>query len=435
MDFFCGYIQEKVFTMKVLDFRSYHKLNEDLSPSAGAVDQVLNLFFQAYGSLVTKIGDYPDAVKDLMDIAKEKDPAKAGQLFLNTLNKIASKVDDKYREAADQIVLAGKKMKEAYDSALQTEEGKKDLEKVKEGIYDRIIGYLDSLKKVAAEAPKPKDDSEKTNESWDYEEQTHLFLFEKNTFPESREEIIADITPQLSLAKDLSKNPATSGLGAKFKKIASDLENLQKELSQENEVNWKKMKRRERKDRIEEIRDLVKTAKDELIATSLEGVKSLGIDKNVLSKIKEASDLVTDSVKLIDAIDKEEAVKSEEEKQKQKDKEEADKKESEEKEESFNEIKSGNSEKENLTKKGKNKEVIMKAQEMINSHLPEKEKIKADGLYGNNTEKAIKKIADMYSNLAPDLLKGIDGKSMTPDFQKFLSKLEKNKDKVKELFK
>jgi len=435
MDFFCGYIQEKVFTMKVLDFRSYHRLNEDLSASTGAVDQILNLFFQAYGSLVTKIGDYPDAVKDLMDIAKEKDPAKAGQLFLNTLNKLASKVDAKYKEAADQIVLAGKKMKEAYDSALQTEEGKKDLEKVKEGVYDRIIGYLDSLKKVAAEAPKSKEDSADTNESWEYEEQTHLFLFEKNTFPESREEIIADITPQLTLAKDLSKNPATSGLGSKFKKIASDLENLQKELSQENEVSWKKMKRRERKDRIEEIRDLVKTAKDDLIATSLEGVKSLGIDKNVLSKIKEASDLVTDSVKLIDAIDKEEAVKSEEEKKKEKEKEEADKKDKEKVEETFTEIKSGNSEKENLTKKGKSKEVIMKAQEMINSHLPEKERIKADGLYGSNTEKAIKKVADMYSNLAPDLLKSVDGKSMTPDFQKFLSKMEKNKDKVKELFK
>lgn len=433
MDFFCGYIQENCFTMKVLDFRAYHKLNEDESTSVGAVDQILNLFFQAYGSLVTKIGDYPDAVKDLMEIAKEKDPSKAGKLFLSTLTKIASKVDPKYKEAADQIVLAGKKMKEAYESALETEEGKKDLEKVKEGTYDRIIGYLEALKKVASEAPKSKEGSnENKNESWYSEEQTHLFLFEKNTFPESRDEIIADITPQLTLAKDLSKNPATPALGTKFKKISTDLENLQKELSQENEVAWKKMKRRQRKDRIEEIRELVKAAKDELIATSLEGVKNLGIDKNVLEKIKQASELVSDSVKLIDAIDKEESAKSEAEKQKEKEKEEADKKEDEE---TFTEIKSGNSEKENLTKKGKNKDAIMKAQEKINSLLPDKEKIKADGLYGNNTEKAIQKIADTYSKLAPDLLKGIDGKSLTPDFQKFLSKMEKNKDKVKDLFK
>ncbi len=90
---------------------------------------------------------------------------------------------------------------------------------------------------------------------------------------------------------------------------------------------------------------------------------------------------------------------------------------------------------ENETKKGKNREGIKKAQEKMNSLLPEKSKIVADGLYGKNTAIAIKKIADTYSSLAPELLKGVDGKVMTAGFQKFLSKLDKNKGKISDMFK
>ena len=61
-------------------------------------------------------------------------------------------------------------------------------------------------------------------------------------------------------------------------------------------------------------------------------------------------------------------------------------------------------------------------------------KIKPDGLYGQNTEKAVAKISDMYGALVPEI-KGLDGKSMTPDFLKFINKYEENKDKIKELFK
>jgi hypothetical protein len=427
--------------MRVLDFRAFHKINEAESEIAGAVDQLLNLFFQAYGGLVTKIGDYPDAVKDLMEIAKEKDPNKVGKVFLDILNKIAGKVDPKYKEAADQIVLAGKKMKDAYDSALKTEDGQKDLEKVKEGIYDRIIAYLASLKKVAEENPKKdiakndeEDKGKEVSESWSSEEQGLFPLFEKaNTFRPEREEIASDLIPQLSLARDLAKNPASPSLGEKYKQIVKRIEDLLKEVAQENRPYWVDMSRRERLDRLEEIRNEVKVIKDDLVKVSVEGVKSLGLDKNITAKIKEATDLIAASIKLMGAVDVEEAAKKAEEAEKGKAKEE-DKKD-EEDNETFTEIKSGNKEKENLTKKGKNKDAIQKSQELINLILPEKEKIKADGLYGNNTEKAIKKIADMYINLAPDLLKDVDGKSLTPDFQKFLSKMEKNKDKVKDLFK
>jgi len=451
--------------IKVLDFRSYHRINEDDSTekgetkTSGAVDQILNLFFQAYGGLVTKIGDYKDAANDLTGVAKEADPAKKGQAMLDVLTKVAGKVDPKYKEAANQLIVAAKRIKEAYDSAIQTDEGKKALDKIKDDIYDRIIGFLDSLKAAAKSAPKveaKKEDAKKENSDDDddddtsYEDETgskvastmeswveedHLHLFEKNTFTDDRDEIIKDITPQITLAKDLSKNPASPDLGAKYKSIASSLEKLQSELSQGNEEAWKKMKRRERKERIAAIQDEVKKYKEELVTVSMNAVKNLGIDKNVFAKISQAMELIKGSIDLMDKVDKaemEKAKKDEEEEAKKKEDEEA----AESKDtETFDEIKSGSSDGKNLQKKGPNFDKIKAAQEKINTLLPEKEKIKADGLYGTNTEKAIVKIASMFKPLAPDLLANADGKSLTPEFQQFLSKLEKNKDKIAGLFK
>lgn len=418
----------------VLDFRSFHRIDEKENPSEGAVDQILNLFFQAYGSIVSKIDNYPDLAKDLTEVAKEKVSDKIGQAMLNAITKVADKVKPEYKEAADQMIVAGKKIKEAFESVIKTDEGKKELEKIKDNIYERIIGYLDSLKKVTQEAPeKPEAQSETegvSEKNWYNQDLDLNFILEKNTFTEERSEILTDIAPQLSLAKDLAKNPATQNLGTTYKKLASDLEKLQTELSSENEASWKKMKRRERKERLDQIRDEIKGIKDQLVSVSLEGIKSLGIDRNVFSKIKEASDLITGSLKLIDAVDK--ATKEEDER-KAKDAETEEEKPEEE--ETFTEIQSGTIKSQNLQKKGPNFEEIKKNQELINSFLPDKEKIKADGLYGKNTENAIKKIASIYSGLAPDLLKDVDGKSMTPEFQKFLSRMEKNKDKVQELFK
>jgi hypothetical protein len=66
--------------------------------------------------------------------------------------------------------------------------------------------------------------------------------------------------------------------------------------------------------------------------------------------------------------------------------------------------------------------------------LSDDAQIKDDGLYGGNTEEAIKKVALQYSLIAPEI-KGLDGKKMTPAFLKFLDNFEKNKEKIAALFK
>jgi hypothetical protein len=90
--------------------------------------------------------------------------------------------------------------------------------------------------------------------------------------------------------------------------------------------------------------------------------------------------------------------------------------------------------KNNLSKKGPNLDAIKKFQENYNE-LKAGAEIKADGLYGNNTEKAIVATAKMIGALTGvDLEKATDGgKKLTPEVQGAIQKFIDNKDKIKEL--
>jgi len=414
-------------TNRVLDFRSYHKLNEadeadDASGAVNAADQLVDLFIQAYGALVTKIGDYKEAGKDLTEVAKADNK---GQAMLDTITKVAGKVDPKYKEASTQMAVAGRKLKDAYETLLKTEEGAAD--KIKDKIYQKTIDYITQLGKTAKDAPEIKESN-----NFSAEEQDHLYLFEKNTFSDERQEIVKKIVPIFAQVTYLANNSPLKDLKAECVKIGKELQGYYDILNKEED--WEKMKRKERKDKLAEILGKISEIPTRMQEIQTKALVKIGIESKVQSSIKSAMDIIN---KAIETLSKEEETQiadnagEGEEDKKEEDKKEEDKKEDEK---SYEEVKSGNVDKENLTKKGKNLEAIKGYQEKINSILPEKMKIKPDGLYGQNTEKAVAKISDMYGALVPEI-KGLDGKSMTPDFLKFINKYEENKDKIKELFK
>jgi len=407
---------------RVLDYRSYHKLNEaDEAGSISAADQMIDLFMQAYGALVTKIGDYKEAGKDLTAVA---DSDNKGQGMLDAINKIAGKVDPKYKESATAMVVAGKKLKEAYDTLLKSDEQAAD--KIKDTIYKKTIAYITQLGETAKEAPKVEKQDGKDNNSLETGEQGHLYLFEKNTFTDEREELVKKITPILSQVLYLAKNSPVESLKSECLKIARDLEAQYVFLSTERE--WESLKRRERKDKLEEILGKINEVPARMNEIQGKALVKLGIDSKVQSAIKTAMDLINKAIETLNKSEEVAIVKDAgKEVDAKKEEKKADSKPSEE-------IKSGNVSKENLTKKGKNFETIKKYQEKINTLLGDKQKIKADGLYGKNTEAAIQSIASKFSSLIPEL-KGLDGKTMSPAFIKFLDKYEENKDKVAELFK
>ena len=264
-------------------------------------------------------------------------------------------------------------------------------------------------------------------------EQGHLYLFEKNTFTDEREELVRKITPILSQVLYLAENSPVESLKGECVTIAKELKAHYDLLS--NEEEWEGMKRRERKDKLEEILGKVNEVPARMNEIQSKALIKLGIDSKVQGAIKTAMDLINKAIETLNVKEevviakeagKEEDAKKEEEKKKEDAKKGDDK--------SYEEVKSGNVDKENLTKKGKNFESIKKYQEKLNALLGDKEKIKADGLYGKGTEAAVQAIASKFSSLIPEL-KGLDGKSMTPSLLKFLDKYEKNKDKVAALFK
>ena len=416
-------------TNRVLDYRSYHKLNEaDEAGSISAADQMIDLFMQAYGALVTKIGDYKDAGKDLTAVA---DADNKGQGMLDAINKIAGKVDPKYKESATEMVVAVKKLKEAYDTLLKTDE--KAADKIKDTIYKKAIAYISQLGQTAKEAPKIEKKDGKDNNSLETEEQGHLHLFEKNTYIDEREELVKKITPVYSQVVYLAKNSPDETLKGECVKIGKELKGYYDLLS--DEKAWEDMKRKERKNKLEEILGKVNEIPARMNDIQGKALVKLGIDVKVQGSIKSAMDLIN---KAIETLNKQEEVAIVKDAGKEEDakKEEEDKKEDEKKgdDKKYDELKSGNADKENLTKKGKNFEAIKKYQEKLNTLLGDKEKIKADGLYGKGTEGAIKSISSKFSSLIPEI-KDLDGKSMTPAFLKFLDKYEENKDKVAALFK
>ena len=104
---------------------------------------------------------------------------------------------------------------------------------------------------------------------------------------------------------------------------------------------------------------------------------------------------------------------------------------------SFEEIKSGNVDKANLSKKGKNRDKITTVQKRMNKFKGENFKgITEDGLYGTNTENAIKTISGALALINPEV-KSEDGKTMSPLFRAMLYKFENDNlfDKFKDLLK
>ena len=423
---------------RVLDFQTYHKLNEadetteQSTPSMSAVDQIVNLFFQSYNAMVTKIGGYKDAAKDLTDVAESDDKGKS---MLDTLTKVAGKMDPKFKDAGNEMLLAAKKLKEAYDALITTDEGKKSLESINKKIYKKIIDGLTAIKDAAAQAPKV----EAKNESFDFniEEQGHLNegLFGRN-LKEEKDDLIKKITPIYAQVVNLGKNSPDEALKAECIKIAKELKGYYDLLDPKNEKNWEDMKRKERKEKIDEIAAAINGIPERMNNIQSKTLVKMGIDKKVEGAIKSAMDSINSATEILNKKEEQEVEKAAE-----KDKEETEEKKDEKKDEKkkgdnkeYNEIETGNKDSKNLQKKGKNFEAIKGIQDKLNKLLPEGSKIKADGLYGKGTEGAIAKVASMFSDMVP-ALKGLDGKTMTKDLQRFLDKYEANKGKIADLFK
>ena len=429
---------------RILNFESYHKIFEADEPnaSASAAEQIVGLFYQAYGSMVTKIGDYKDAIDDLLQVAEEKDTAKKGDVMESVLQKVVSKINPEYKSVGNTILEAGKKLKDAYTTLLETEEGKKSTEDINKVIYRKILEFQKGLQTASKEMPKVEVQEIKpvgkdnNSENYEYlEDDINEGLFSKNTFGEERNTIISSLVIFYSDMVAQAKNGATNAIKSKAQEIANNLKKLNDTLG--DEKAWADMKRRERKDKLEEIPATIAGYKEDFNKTLMAESTKMGIDKKVSAAISEVIKLLDGVAATVAEVDKKVAeasvVKSEEKEKEAKAEAEEEKKDDTTE---YIEISSGNIKKQNLSKKGPNFDKIKKFQENYNI-LKIGAENKADGLYGKNTEIAILKAAEMLDGLTgSDLAKATEkGKKMTPEVQAGLQKFLDNKDKIKDLIK
>ena len=259
-------------------------------------------------------------------------------------------------------------------------------------------------------------------------------IVEKNTFKDDRSDLIRDLNTLEGGINMVLLNPPTERIKGAMSGLAGQVKELKKELS--DDAKWEGMKRRDRKNRLEEIPPLIaKVKEDQQKAISDEVLKS-GIEKTVLAKIQDAQAKIKTGTEKIGAIVQKniETKKSEDSKKAAEEEAKAlnDFKKASLKLDDYKEIVTGKKEVGNLQKKGKNLKTIQKIQELLNNYL--EKPIKADGLYGGGTEIAIADVSKALSLIEPEVKS--DGKVMSPLLQAMLMKIEEKggKEKVKQAF-
>lgn len=413
--------------MRVKSFNQYYKLNEEEESkpinqkSSATAERITGLFFQMWQTVVPKIKDYKDSLKDLLEISKAE-PYKKGEVMYSVIDKITREADQKYSESYSEIRNAAKKLSNVYSLLGKGSEGEETMKEVSKKIYDIILKSQESLKEVSKEAPKIEEEKEEESIEENYAQDiNHIQLFEKNLFTHERSDIKSGITLVLSEIDPLKDHSPSESMRAKCKDYVKELKGIQKKLA--DEMEWANMKRKGRIEEIEKIKSRILEIQKELNEIKNKTLIEVGVDNKISNELNSIGEIIN---KAVDSINKEtvEEIKSESP--------EGNKKEEKEESKEYKEIEYGGN---NLKKSGENRETIREIQKKMNSILPKEKEINADGLYGDKTKDRISEIAKLYRNLAPEMLKGIDGSKMTPEFQKFLNNLEKNREKIKDLFK
>ena len=456
----------------IKNYSNFQVINEEetteKNSSVKSAEALMGLFFKCYTIAATKIEDYKEVISDLIGVTKAEEGEDKGKLLADTITKVAGKMKPEYKDLSGDITKAGEAIKGAYSTMLTSDEGKKSLKDIKTATDKVITDSIQGLKDIVT--------AQKESLIFGYQSFRNSRLLEaeetelegKNS--SDRQETLNSIKSIQSVLTQQSNTGLTDGLKSFAKKGVEQLDSITKTLK--DDKSWGELKRRARKEKLKEYTESIAGLEkgiNELIAS--EAVKA-GIDKKTAESIQEITGILTsitdkekeikikkqasvavektavveykvgDSVKYKrdngeEATSKIEKVegdkyffKTEDGKEFTKDKKDIiGKGEEVKKEEAKVEdagIASGNVDKENLKKDGKNAEAIKEFQTNYNKS-GYFGKILDDGRYGKNTESAIRKIAGLSKLMANKEIKTDDGKKMTKEIIELAKKLAEGK--------
>ena len=404
---------------KVKNFSDFFRINEAEEGPTAIFPSIFFIYFDLYMNAVPYIGGYKDTIKDIKS-EQQANLEEKPTAFESIINKVVDQIGNeeiKGELKSAAITDSLKSLKEAFDSILgksSDEEKKEAQDKLSDICFDQIDNLVNAVKSI--------------KESYFFNEEFDSFIFEKNTFKDERSSFLSKIVANISAITSIINNPPTDRIKGKLQPFLDKLTNLKKEL--EDDAKWEGMKRRERKERLEqipmEIQDLINGVSD----ANQKELESAGVEKKVLGLINTASTSIKETLTKVSEIEKvrieEETAKAEKEKTEKGEAISTDKLDTK----GLVEITTGKKKVQNLQKKGPNREQIKKVQEamvkllpkdVMSKVLPEIKDFKVDGLYGGNTEKMIAQISKVLGMLNPDLKS--DGGTMSPLFQAAVIKL------------
>jgi hypothetical protein len=307
----------------LLNFRQFSGIFEEGEPSdegeggegLKAIDIVINIFFQIYGIVVTRIGGYKDAVKDYQAIANSENE-KRGELMVNTINKISDLALTKNPELKDSIGQYKKSMdflNKAYEKILT--EDKSQLFNIKKKIKDIIIDYLESLVDNVKNTKLPE--LEKKNESFEY---FGDLILEKDLYIKERRKVIKSILPLRAKTVDLADKSIFPEIKTIAKGALKKYDAIIKTLQDDNLFD--KKKRTERAEEIQNSRFSAISIENELNSSLSKIAIKYGIAKEIDDLIKKSLESLNSANTSLEKVEKKQAEESEKSKIEDSEKEE-----------------------------------------------------------------------------------------------------------------
>ena len=398
----------------VLNFRQFSGIFEDdEAPAEGvqmkSIDVVMNIFFEIYGVIVTRIGQYKDAVADYQAISNSEND-KRGELMVQTINKISDLVVKRTPELKSSIDEYKKSMgflKQAYDKILAEDKGQ--LLNIKKKIKDMIISYLDNLVSNVNNTKVPE--LEKKNESLEY---IGDLLLEKDLYQKERIRVIKRLIPLRAKTAELSTKSIFAEMKSAAKSALKKYDDIIKTL--QDDSGFEKKKRTERAEEVQNSRFAIISIENELNDALSKIAIKYGVAKEIDDILKKSLASLSSANTSLQEVEKKQSLEAE--KTKVEDSESETKEENKE----YKEIKEGD----------KDPEAVKSIKKKLNSVLPKGTVLEDTGDYDKKLKESLVTTIRLMKSLGIlDPSYKEDTSKITLDFQKKLDEYIKEVEQIR----
>lgn len=396
--------------MRLLDFNSYERLllEEEGNDVSTITSQIVSSFLDAYSAALSASPGYSKIMNDL-DSLVEGDAKTKMESMKRIADSITSSINSDFSDISDDIKKSMDEAIKAYDILIsQEEKSEEGLKSIANSVSKSIVRFSSSLKDAK------KDVSESLRPVSKYE-----LILEASRHKKQRDTLISNLTAVLAGVDAKIQDKALSSMKSFLEGMQKELMDLADKLN--DDKYWDEIKKRkDRLDELEKISSRLAEIGPSINAKSMEALRRLNADKDIMDSLSNSKKFLEEALKKFTEIREKQISEETEKKAKEKDEEYAN---------------IDPKDPQNMRRSGSNREKIMDYQKKTNDILkdtPGYKSIDADGLYGEKTKDAFKRLQELLNKLGAGL--NVDG-SLTAETQKVIDNFIKNKDSIRDILK